>query len=87
MGEILDELRQEYAEQEAGRKWYQHRPKGDATLYLGARMRDAENSTRKAEKLAHATEKAAVKILRRYDSDGSLIREFRQLIHTLEEVS
>lgn len=80
MGKILDQLRQEYAEQEAGKKWYQRSPKGDAMLYLGARMRDAENKAKEAEKLTYATELAAIDIIRRFDSDGSLVREFKQQI-------
>lgn len=80
MGKILDELRQEYAVEDAGRKWYQRSLKGDAMLYLGARMRDAENTAKDAEKLAYATERAAIDILRRYDSDGSVVREFKQQI-------
>lgn len=80
MGVVLDKLRQEYAEEEAGRKWYQRRPKGDAVLYLSARMRDAENEKREAEQLAYATEMAAIDILRRYDGDGSLVQEFHQRI-------
>lgn len=71
MSQILDELRQEYAEEEAGRKWYQRRPKGDAMLYLGARMRDAENAEKAAVALAAATETAALKIIGRYDPDAA----------------
>ena len=70
MGKILDELRQEYAEKESNRKWYQRPAKGDATLYLAARMRDAENATKKAEELAYIIEMSALDIIRRYDSDS-----------------
>lgn len=80
MGKILDDLRQEYAQEEAGRKWYQPRPKGDGMLYLGARMRDAEDAQRELEKRVVATERAAIDIIKRWDSDGSLVREFKQLI-------
>lgn len=80
MGKILDNLRAEYAEEEAGRKWYQRSPRGDGMLYLGARMRDAENKAKDAEKLAYATELAAIDIIRRFDSDGSLVMEFKQRI-------
>lgn len=77
MGKILDELRREYAEEEAGRKWYQRSPRGDVTLYLNARMRDAEVEAKDYMELAHATELAAIDILRRYDPDGSLVMEFK----------
>lgn len=80
MSKILDELREEYAQEEAGKKWYQRSPKGNGMLYLGARMRDAENEARDAEKLAYATEMAAIDILRRYDGDGSLVGEFKKQI-------
>lgn len=86
MGKILDELRHEYSEEEAGRKWYQPRPKGDAMLYLGARMRDAEDEKRQLEKRVAATERAAIHIIGRFDADGSLYREFKKEIE-LEERS
>ena len=71
MGKLLDDLRREYAEEEKGRKWYQRRPKGDALLYLGARLRDVEDERKNAEALAAATKSAALKIIGRYDPEAA----------------
>lgn len=85
MGKILDELRQEYAAEGANRKWWQRAPKGNSILYMGARMRDAEREKRETEKLAYATEEAAIDIIGRFDADGSLVREFKQKIEVFRE--
>jgi len=71
MSKVLEETRQEYALEEAGRKWYQRRPRGDAMLYLGARLRDAENDKKSAEALAAATESAALKVIGSYDTEAA----------------
>lgn len=83
MGHILDGLRAEI-DQEAGTDIFGRKrikvPKDGATLYLSARMHDAEDHAKDMERLAVATERAAIDILRRYDSDGSLVNEFKQQI-------
>jgi hypothetical protein len=83
MGAILDGLRSELDLEATtdifGRKRYKI-PKDGSLLYLSARMRDAENKTKKMEKLADATEMAAIDIIRRFDGNGDLINEFKQQI-------
>ena len=82
MGKILDSLRAEF-QQEAttnifGRKVY--KDEGNATLYLGARMRDAEDEKRQLEKRCAAMESAAMRILGRYDADGTAYRQWKELV-------
>lgn len=83
MGYILDSLRAEFNNEAEtnifGRKKVKV-PKDGATLYLSARMHDAEDHAKDMEALAVATERAAIDILRRYDGDGSLVNEFKQQI-------
>lgn len=83
MGAILDGLRAEL-DQEAttnifGRKSIKP-PKDGSLLYLSARMRDAETKAKDMEKLACATELAAIDIIRRFDGNGDLVQEFKQQI-------
>lgn len=79
MGQVLDQLRNEYQQESDSRKWWQPAPKGDAMLYLGARMRDAESEKRDLEKQLAAMDSAAMKVLGRFDADGSLYREWKTL--------
>jgi hypothetical protein len=83
MGQVLDQLRNEYKQESANRKWWQRAPKVDAMLYLGARMRDTEDEKRDLEKQLVAMERAAIKIIGRYDADGSLYREWKALVDEL----
>lgn len=87
MSQILDALRAEYAQEEAGRKWWQRSPKGDGMLYLGARMQDAENAQINAEQLAHATERAAVHIIKRYGAEAvdAFYQELKLIKRHLDE--
>lgn len=83
MGAILDGLREELDSEASynlfGRKRH-NVPKDGGMLYLSARMHDAEDKAKEMEKLAYATEKAAMDIIKRYDGDGSLYRQFKEQI-------
>lgn len=82
MGNIVESLREEI-EAEApsnifGRKKY---PKDGGELYMAARLHDAVNDKKEAEKHAQAARYAALQIIKRFDADGKLHQEFEQLLN------
>lgn len=83
MGRILDKFRRDIQEQSTvdflGRRHYTD---VDSSLYLSARMHDAENEKREMEALAHATETAALRIIGKYDPKAA--RDFYAEVQALK---
>ena len=77
----LDYLREVIQRDEPKLKWWKRdTSKVDTSLYLSARMRDAENKAKELEKRLAITESLAKKYILMFDGNGDLVRQFMQEI-------